>query len=179
MHPNHLCVEPRSNTTIACPFETSTSLGLCDWVVGTFIFRTFSCSPISSKHVTSSSPVRPQTFFAKRRISSANLRSKSVRMPLWKFKAALPTFRRQHPKATSRTHGNNRGLNTHPCHTPPLIQHGSPSVLLSSMRPLCHNKCIAKPTTYDRTLVNITEVTMLGFALLSVQYGLHVWWPYE
>ena len=55
MHPNHLCVEPRSNTSIACPFWRSTSLGLCDWVVSTFVFRTFSCSPTSAKHATSSS----------------------------------------------------------------------------------------------------------------------------
>ena len=138
MHPNHLCVEPRSNTSIACPFRRSTSLGLCDWVVSTFVFRTFSCSPTSAKHVTNSSNknVVSSNVFAKKWISSANLRSKSVRMPSWKSTPALPTFRRQHPRAPSRTHENNRGPNTHPCRTPPWIQNGSPSVLLSSIRPI-------------------------------------------
>ena len=138
MHPNHLCVEPRSRTSITCPFLRGTSLGLCDWVVNIFVFPTFKCSPTSAKHVTSSSNKNfvSSNVFAKRRISSANLKSKSVCMPSWKSMPALPTFRRQHPSATSKTHENNRGLNTHPCRTPPLIQNHPPSGLLSPIRPV-------------------------------------------
>ena len=55
MHPNHLCVEPRSGTSITYPFRRGTSLGLCDWVVKIFVFFTLTCSPTSAKHVTSSS----------------------------------------------------------------------------------------------------------------------------
>ena len=40
------------------------------------------------------------------------------------------------PRHASKTHENNHGLNTHPCCTPSLIQNGSPSVLLCSIRPI-------------------------------------------
>lgn len=66
-------------------------------------------------------PVRPTKIFvssnafAKRVISSANLTSKSVRMPLCKSTPRFLTSQHQHPKATSKTHENNRGVNTHPC----------------------------------------------------------------
>ena len=42
-------------TPQCCPFRRSTSLGFFDWIVSIFICRTFSCSLISAKHVTSSS----------------------------------------------------------------------------------------------------------------------------
>ena len=75
---------------------------------------TFNCSrrPTSAKHVTSSSNknfVSPNDV-AKRRTSSANLRSKSVNMPCSNTMPPLPIFRRQHPNAISKTHEKNRGL---------------------------------------------------------------------
>ena len=136
MRPNHLCAEPWSKNSMTRPFGKGTSLGLCDWVVNIFVFPTFKCSPSSAKHLTSSSNNNfvSANVLAKRRISSANLKSKSVCMPSSKSIPALPTFRRQHPSAISKTHENNRGLNTHPCRTLPLIQNQSPSALLSPIR---------------------------------------------
>ena len=101
MHPNLLCVEPLSNTSIACPFRRSTSLGLCDWVVNTFVFRTFSCSPTSAKHVTSSSNknVVSSNVFAKRRAKRAHTEGAPDREATSRAKAlARETEHHQHVK---------------------------------------------------------------------------------
>ena len=44
-HPNHLCVDPRANISIACPFRRSTALGLCGWVVSTFSYSHVQLQP--------------------------------------------------------------------------------------------------------------------------------------
>ena len=71
MHPSHWCVEAPSNTSIG------NLLGLWDWVLKIFVFRTLNCSPTWAKRIISSSSRNcvSSNVFAKRRISSANLRS--------------------------------------------------------------------------------------------------------
>ena len=170
MHPNHLCVEPRSNTSIACPFWRSTSLGLCDWVVNTFVFRTFSCSLTSAKHVTSSSNknVVSSNVLAKRRISSANLKSKSVRMPSWNprqhCQPSDASIQGPLPEHTRTTADSIHILVARlPWYKMDLHQY-----CCLQFAPFGHHKCIAKPTTYDRTLHVRWE--------LAINFPI---WPYQ
>ena len=118
------------------PFRRGTSLGLCDWVVNIFVLPTLNCNPTSAKHATSSSnkKIVSSNVLARSRMSSANLKSKSVRMPSWKSTPALLAFRHQHPNANSKTNKNNRGLNQYTS-----LLHASPDTKQFSINTVVFN----------------------------------------
>ena len=64
----------------------------------------------------------PLTFFAEKKIVGKSQIQECAHAILKIHMPILPTFRRQHPRATLKTHANNRRLNTYFCRTPPLIK---------------------------------------------------------
>ena len=143
-------------TSISCPFRSGTLLGLCDWAVKGVVFPTFNWSPAWTKHLTSSSNKNcvPSAVLAMKSISSANLTSKTVHMLSWQSTPALPTFRHERARATSKhTRKQPRTQYT-------SFSHASPDTKRINLHHHCclqstlsgHTKNIAKPRTCDPTL---------------------------